>query len=456
MAGAPQATQSVPTEDNRGAAEFAGIMRNSIKDNSQTQSAENAQPVDLKQVKPVELSAAEAQPVDWQVLQATDNLPESIELEIETLGALVTSELDLSSVELDADTELSLLEVDDLPGNEGGTILPPFAVDGDIELVDGMTAALINPGALPQANESLMDDASPDELGSAGLIQAGATLEATDTVALAAAAGLNDSNVVKTAGQASTAIQSPGAATATALSQASLNLDGQSAGSSSNGNLQQAMNAVQSGLSDSTAEQSAVEFRANTVPQGGQSTAPLTSAAGTAAAGATASMPSGTVSPLIDANPVSLQSMSLGKGETSSDIGNSLADRVQWMINHRQNTANIRLDPPLLGRLDVQVKVVDDVATITIQTQQGMTRDMIDAASHRLRDALQESGFESVNVDVSHREDTDQANNQQFADEPSAGSMTGQNSETEMIADSAPPQTWIAEYTVSGLVDTFA
>ena len=43
-----------------------------------------------------------------------------------------------------------------------------------------------------------------------------------------------------------------------------------------------------------------------------------------------------------------------------------------------------------------------------IQTQHVQTRDLIDSASMRLRDFLQDAGYSSVDVNVSHREQSDQ------------------------------------------------
>ncbi len=110
--------------------------------------------------------------------------------------------------------------------------------------------------------------------------------------------------------------------------------------------------------------------------------------------------------------PQQLETMSLTRQADSAELGNGLGERVGWMINHKQNSATIRLDPPLLGKLDVQVKIADEATTITIQTQHAQTRDLIETASVRLRDFLQENGYQNVNVDVSQRQDQEQAETQ--------------------------------------------
>jgi len=112
----------------------------------------------------------------------------------------------------------------------------------------------------------------------------------------------------------------------------------------------------------------------------------------------------------------------------ASQWGDALGEKVAFLINHKLNKAEIRIDPPHLGKLDIQIQVKDDAATVVIHTQHAQTRDMIESASVRLREFLQEAGYSSVNVDVSHREQSfngDHLSGQQTAqtqDEATAGS----------------------------------
>jgi flagellar hook-length control protein FliK len=144
--------------------------------------------------------------------------------------------------------------------------------------------------------------------------------------------------------------------------------------------------------------------------------------------------------------------MSLTRNADAGEWSNGLGERVNWMINQKQNTASIRLDPPFLGKLDVQIKVSDDATTITIQTQHAQTRDLIDATSARLRDYLQESGYQNVNVDVSQRQEQQQARSQSNAP---ADSDQSEDSAREQSADSAERDI-DNFFTGDGLVDTFA
>ena len=102
--------------------------------------------------------------------------------------------------------------------------------------------------------------------------------------------------------------------------------------------------------------------------------------------------------------PSSLQTLQLAPQATASQWGDALGEKVSLLLSNKLSSAEIRLDPPHLGKLDIQIQLKDDSATITIHTQHAQTRDLIDSASARLREFLQEAGYSSVDVDVSHRE----------------------------------------------------
>ena len=150
---------------------------------------------------------------------------------------------------------------------------------------------------------------------------------------------------------------------------------------------------------------------------------------------------------------IELQQLAIAKPENPSEWGRGLGDRVSWMINQKLNSASIRLDPPALGRLEVNIQVRDDITSITINTQHAQTREMIENASFRLRDQLQEAGFQNVNVDVSHDRGQDKSAAGHLAD-----SSVGADIETDLSGsagdDDGTPETY--SYTSDSLVDFFA
>ncbi|MDH3389948.1 MAG: flagellar hook-length control protein FliK [Gammaproteobacteria bacterium] len=149
--------------------------------------------------------------------------------------------------------------------------------------------------------------------------------------------------------------------------------------------------------------------------------------------------------------PGPLDAMNLSRNADASDWGNGLGERVNWMINQKQNSATIRLDPPTLGKLDVHVRVADDATTITIQTQHAQTRDLIETAALRLRDYLQESGYQNVNVDVSQRQD------QQHTQSQAQHGYTEGGDEFDPDQNLDPGRSLHSGFmSGDGLVDTFA
>ena len=150
--------------------------------------------------------------------------------------------------------------------------------------------------------------------------------------------------------------------------------------------------------------------------------------------------------------PPHLETLALPRNADSTAWGNGLSERVNWMINQKQNTATIRLDPPLLGKLDVHVKIADDTTTVSFLTQHAHARELIETASVRLRDFLQESGYQNVNVDVSQRHDQQQArSNAAFEAKAEQQDESGQEQALEQHE-----QDQASYFIGEGFVDTFA
>ena len=150
--------------------------------------------------------------------------------------------------------------------------------------------------------------------------------------------------------------------------------------------------------------------------------------------------------------PTALETLTVSNSRDTGAWASGIGDRVQWMINQKLNTATIRLDPPMLGRLDVHIQVSDDVTNVTINTQHAQTRDIIENASFRLRDYLQENGYQNVNVDVSQHEQQQQAS-QETGD--GVADSAGDDVSTQEFVDNDASQT-AQYYSSESVVDFFA
>lgn len=82
----------------------------------------------------------------------------------------------------------------------------------------------------------------------------------------------------------------------------------------------------------------------------------------------------------------------------------ALGNRVQWMVNQNVQMAELRLNPPNLGPLEVRLQMDGDRTHITFVTPQAAVRDAVDAALPRLREMFAEGGLSLGDVTVSHQD----------------------------------------------------
>ncbi len=71
-----------------------------------------------------------------------------------------------------------------------------------------------------------------------------------------------------------------------------------------------------------------------------------------------------------------------------------LQEKIRWMVNSRHTLAEIRLDPPELGSMQVRVNMNGDAASVNFVVQSQQARDALNDAMPRLRDMLSEQGIE--------------------------------------------------------------
>jgi len=73
--------------------------------------------------------------------------------------------------------------------------------------------------------------------------------------------------------------------------------------------------------------------------------------------------------------------------------GEALGDKVLWMSSQGSQVAELRLDPPHLGPLEVRITVTNDQATAVFVSNHSVVREAIEAAMPRLREMLADSGI---------------------------------------------------------------
>ncbi len=167
---------------------------------------------------------------------------------------------------------------------------------------------------------------------------------------------------------------------------------------------------------------------------------------------AAATQQSGLASPLAataSANPTSITTAI----SQQPAWGDEFSQKVTWMATQHNQSAELHLNPPQLGPLDVSLKMHGDQATATFTSPHAAVRDAIEQALPKLREMLADSGIMLGNAMVS---DQPAKNHADHAPEKSPARPNSASSRE--ISDVSG----IAETRVSrisrhnGMVDTFA
>ncbi|MEN0108568.1 MAG: flagellar hook-length control protein FliK [Pseudomonas sp.] len=96
--------------------------------------------------------------------------------------------------------------------------------------------------------------------------------------------------------------------------------------------------------------------------------------------------------PLVPGAPVSMQ-----QGVWTDEV----VDKVMWMSSQNLKSADIQLDPPDLGRLEVRINMAQDAATqVTFASPHVAVRDAVTESMQRLRDMFGQQGM-TMDVNVS-------------------------------------------------------
>ncbi len=92
--------------------------------------------------------------------------------------------------------------------------------------------------------------------------------------------------------------------------------------------------------------------------------------------------------------------------QLSGEVGqpewaDALGERISWLVDRDLTRAQLKLNPPMLGPLELRVRIDGDQANIALATHSNATREALEQALPRLREMLTAQGFAGVNVSVS-------------------------------------------------------
>jgi flagellar hook-length control protein FliK len=141
---------------------------------------------------------------------------------------------------------------------------------------------------------------------------------------------------------------------------------------------------------------------------------------------------------------------------TDQAWGNEFNQKITWMATQHQQTAELHLNPPNLGPLDVVLKVSGDQATALFTSPHAAVREIVQQALPQLRDMLAGNGITLGNATVSDQSPKDQqawqASQQQKGNRGASG-ILGATAAAGSIP-SVAAASLVSRH--QGMVDTFA
>jgi len=107
-------------------------------------------------------------------------------------------------------------------------------------------------------------------------------------------------------------------------------------------------------------------------------------------------------------------SLSVNASSWPDDLGN----QVIWMVGNHISSADLTLNPPGLGKMEIRVSLEDDKTKVSFNVHNGVARDAVAGTLPRLRELFQQAGVNLQQVDV--------AEHQSGSNQGGAGSQFGQ------------------------------
>jgi flagellar hook-length control protein FliK len=130
---------------------------------------------------------------------------------------------------------------------------------------------------------------------------------------------------------------------------------------------------------------------------------------------------------------------------------NAFSEKVVWITGQQVQAAEIHIEPPQLGPIEVRVSITNDQANLLFNAPHAVARDAIQMSLPRLQEMLLESGLTLGNVSVGAHN----AGGQQARDGADRGADRS-SADTIASVDAVGTQTTLRLQHGAGLVDLFA
>lgn len=162
--------------------------------------------------------------------------------------------------------------------------------------------------------------------------------------------------------------------------------------------------------------------------------------------------PVGVMPLLASASTTAINQMQVNTPVTQAAWGEEFSQKITWLTTQKNQSAELHLNPPQLGPLDVVIKVNGDQATAMFSSPHAAVREAIEQALPKLREMMADSGIMLGNAMVSDQT----SKNEQHAASPKAQNKNS-NATDSGIEASAPQEVRVSSLSRhNGMVDTFA
>ncbi len=135
----------------------------------------------------------------------------------------------------------------------------------------------------------------------------------------------------------------------------------------------------------------------------------------------------------------------------------AFAERVVWLVGQQIQSAEVKLNPPHLGPVEVRLALNGQEASVSFTVAHGTVRDAVEQAIPRLREMFAEQNLQIVNVDVGQRDASSQASTGDRTGNGAAAAAPGRSPDATtagVASEHAAPRR--RQSALPGLVDEYA
>lgn len=152
----------------------------------------------------------------------------------------------------------------------------------------------------------------------------------------------------------------------------------------------------------------------------------------------------------VSIDPATLQALNIIK----SDAAKMLQERVTSMLSINNKEAEIRLDPPEMGSMQIRIRSDAEQAQINFVVQNQQAKEALEQSLPRLRELLMQQGLELGESSISYGDSSPEQNEQQEG-QPQ-GQMANNSSSDETNSEQPDKQTHSSGQQTSSSIDYYA